>query len=186
MKQGTAYLLLLAAAALLGLSTAPDASALCEVTDSATSDVAISWSEGTWSPGAGCTTFGGGFSTPTPASTTINCASPCPDGWHWSVTLPNGRVVTIAVEGLPSEVTVCVQLFFSQQRGDLRYDIDVEENYIHVFDAVTNELLYNGYWATFNPLNYGFTLVGAQRCGLVHELPTPAETSTWGTIKSLY
>jgi len=190
MKRGSGRWLFAALAIALCAGMAPRADAVCEVSDSVTSDVTVIWSEAQWTlggvPVAGCVTFPGGVTTPPPASTVINCPSPCPDDWHWTATLPDGRVIRADISGIPADVTVCVQLFFSAQYGNLDFDINIPEDYLHVFDASTGQMIYNGYWSTFNAENYGFTYAAAQRCGLVHELATATESSTWGRLKSLY
>lgn len=140
----------------------------------------ITWSEAAWTlggnPVGGCSTFLGGTITG-PGSEydadSLYCST-TPDGWHWSVVLPGDRVVVWGVDGLPMDVLVCGEIFYSLQYATLDVVVDLAGDWIRVRDGMLHEVLYEGPFSTFDPAVEGFLPVHVRRCGIITAVPVGA------------
>jgi hypothetical protein len=170
--------------ALLGLSSgATVAGAVpAQVRDSAASSGGgvVTWSEGSWTqtgnPVPGCATFAGGTATGPGNDAKVDSlvCDPTPDGWHWTVTLPNGSTIHWGIDDLPMDVEVCAQIFYSSSNPELNADVDVGQDVLRVTETHLHTVLYYGSFADFDPIVDGFSMYMATRCGVITAAPTGA------------
>lgn len=140
----------------------------------------ITWNEAAWTlggnPVGGCATFLGGTLTGPGNETDADSlfCDPTPDGWHWSVVLPGNRVIVWGVDGLPLDVLVCGEIFYSLQHAMLDVDIDFHADWISVSDGLLHEVIYEGPYSGFDPEGEGFLPTHVRRCGIITAVPVGA------------